>query len=140
MRISDWSSDVCSSDLQDLGVVLFERTHRGVELTAAGTTFVENARLLLHVSEISRVRSRAASRGEIGELRVAYFGTVVLHTLPLLLRQLLSVAPSANVSLTQMNKNRQLERSEERRVGKACDMTFRHRWSPYTTKTTPNNT
>src|SRR3546814_18102240 len=101
MRISDWSSDVCSSDLQDLGVVLFERTHRGVELTAAGTTFLEDARRLLHVSEISRVRSRAASRGEIGELRVAYFGTVVLHTLPLLLRQLLSVAPSATVSLTQ---------------------------------------
>ncbi|WP_374063829.1 LysR substrate-binding domain-containing protein [Cupriavidus sp. DF5525] len=94
---------------QDLGVVLFERTHRGVELTAAGTTFLEDARRLLHVTEISRVRSRAASRGEIGELRVAYFGTVVLHTLPLLLRQLLSVAPSATVSLTQMSKNRQIE-------------------------------
>src|SRR3546814_8309486 len=86
MRISDWSSDVCSSDL-----------------------FLEDARRLLHVSEISRVRSRAASRGEIGELRVAYFGTVVLHTLPLRLRQLLSVAPSATVSLTQMSKNRQIE-------------------------------
>src|SRR3546814_19213907 len=84
MRISDWSSDVCSSDLisqppitrqiqaleQDLGVVLFERTHRGVELTAAGTTFLEDARRLLHVSEISRVRSRAASRGRSEERRV----------------------------------------------------------------------
>src|SRR3546814_8086833 len=39
---------------QDLGVVLFERTHRGVELTAAGTTFLEDARRQLHVSEISR--------------------------------------------------------------------------------------
>src|SRR3546814_13165122 len=58
---------------QDLGVVLFERTHRGVELTAAGTTFLEDARRLLQVSEISRVSSRAASGGEIGELRVAYF-------------------------------------------------------------------
>src|SRR3546814_10606376 len=101
MRISDWSSDVCSSDLQDLGVVLFERTHRGVELTAAGTTFLEDARRLLHVSEISRVRSRAASRGEIGELRVAYFGTVVLHTLPLLLRQLLSVRSEEHTSELQ---------------------------------------
>src|SRR3546814_14906939 len=117
MRISDWSSDVCSSDL-----------------------FLEDARRLLHVSEISRVRSRAASRGEIGELRVAYFGTVVLHTLPLLLRQLLSVAPSATVSLTQMSKNRQIEaldagtidngRTEERRVGKECVSTCRSRGSP----------
>src|SRR3546814_20188711 len=49
---------------QDLGVVLFERTHRGVELTAAGTTFLEDARRLLHVSEISRVRRSEERRVE----------------------------------------------------------------------------
>src|SRR3546814_5144691 len=46
MRISDWSSDVCSSDLsyrirqmEDvLGVQLFRRRPRGLELTSEGET------------------------------------------------------------------------------------------------------
>src|SRR3546814_1974365 len=58
---------------QDLGVVLFERTHRGVELTAAGTTFLEDARRLLHVSEISRVRRSEEHTSELQSLmRISY--------------------------------------------------------------------
>src|SRR3546814_16714928 len=90
---------------QDLGVVLFERTNRGVELTAAGTTFLEDARRLLHVIELSMVRSRAASRVTSGELPFAYFGTVVLHPMPVHLRLIFSVHPSATVSLPYVLKN-----------------------------------
>ncbi|MBO9327758.1 LysR family transcriptional regulator [Achromobacter xylosoxidans] len=94
---------------RDLGVPLFQRTHRGVELTAAGVTFLEDARRLLSIADTSRVRSQAASRGEIGELRVAYFGTAVFRTLPRLLRQFLAVTPSATVSLVGMGKKLQIE-------------------------------
>lgn len=94
---------------QDLGVTLFQRTHRGVELTAAGVTFLQDAQRLLNIADTSRERSQAASRGEIGELRVAYFGTAVFQTLPRLLRRFLAVTPSATISLVGMRKNLQIE-------------------------------
>jgi DNA-binding transcriptional LysR family regulator len=94
---------------RNLGVVLFLRTHRGVELTAAGVTFLEDARRLLDLARTSGERSMAAARGEVGELRVAYFGTSIFRTLPLLLKRFLVVAPSATVSLTQINKEAQID-------------------------------
>src|SRR3546814_5869993 len=45
MRISDWSSDVCSSDLA-LGVTLFSRHQSGYYLTDDGTALVDRAEAL----------------------------------------------------------------------------------------------
>src|SRR3546814_15086005 len=69
MRISDWSSDVCSSDL--LKVTLFVRTPRGAILTEAGRVFLEEAREIIERSRRAGERSRAADRGAIGRLTVA---------------------------------------------------------------------
>nr|5XXP_A Chain A, LysR-type regulatory protein [Cupriavidus necator]5XXP_B Chain B, LysR-type regulatory protein [Cupriavidus necator] len=46
----------------DLGVVLLERSHRGIELTAAGHAFLEDARRILELAGRSGDRSRAAAR------------------------------------------------------------------------------
>jgi DNA-binding transcriptional LysR family regulator len=55
---------------QELGVKLFERTKRSVKLTAAGQTFVTEARLILkHMDTAAKVTIRAA-RGELGALMV----------------------------------------------------------------------
>src|SRR3546814_6522984 len=76
MRISDWSSDVCSSDLgsfakaaevlhrvpsaitytvqkleSDLGVQLFDRSGKRAKLTDAGQALVERGRSLLREAE-----------------------------------------------------------------------------------------
>ena len=55
-----------------LGVQLFERTNRGVELTAAGETFVQEARRALTAADRVARRAQAAARGEVGTLRLAY--------------------------------------------------------------------
>src|SRR3546814_10264460 len=80
MRISDWSSDVCSSDRLANGVVVADQHAVEAEFTA---------QIILQQRLVRGHRHTV----EIGERR---------H-----------------------------DRSEERRVGKACVSTCRSRWSPY---------
>ncbi|AQH05940.1 LysR family transcriptional regulator (plasmid) [Burkholderia sp. KK1] len=94
---------------QHLGVLLFERGARGVQLTPAGAAFLEDARRMLELGRTSVDRSRAASRGEIGQLDVGYLGTAIYHSLPVLLHAFTQAAPGATLSLSHMLKTRQIE-------------------------------
>src|SRR3546814_1838706 len=98
MRISDWSSDVCSSDL-------VERRRDGAANAVAG-----QAALIAHelhglvegvladaFLEFTAMRQQVLLRGSHHTQEVAH----------------------------------DLDRSEERRVGKECVSTCRSRWSPY---------
>jgi DNA-binding transcriptional LysR family regulator len=57
----------------ELGVRLFHRTKRRVQLTEPGAVFVENARLVLAQADHTVKATMRASRGEIGQLTI---GTV----------------------------------------------------------------
>nr|WP_032490140.1 LysR substrate-binding domain-containing protein [Burkholderia cepacia]AAK81677.1 LysR-type transcription factor [Burkholderia cepacia] len=94
---------------QHLGVLLFERGPRGVRLTPAGAAFLEDARRMLELGRTSVDRSRAASRGEIGQLDVGYLGTAIYQTVPALLHAFTQAVPGATLSLAQMSKVRQME-------------------------------
>src|SRR3546814_11674235 len=102
MRISDWSSDVCSSDLHD--VQQLEAIDVGVALGGhQGDLRVQ--KLLLR---IQHVENRPGTD--------ALLGTHALE------RQL--------VRLDSDRLRLDFLRSEERRVGKECVSTCRSRWSP----------
>src|SRR5881628_3179091 len=59
----------------ELGVGLFHRTNRRVDLTDAGRAFLIEARLTLSQAERARdVASRAAS-GEVGQLIIGYMAS-----------------------------------------------------------------
>src|SRR3546814_15840304 len=76
MRISDWSSDVCSSDLispsaisyhvkaleEHLGVTLFERVGNGVALTRAGRKYLNMVQAAL--GQIEEAGSFLSDAGE----------------------------------------------------------------------------
>src|SRR3546814_12985560 len=118
MRISDWSSDVCSSDLSDVrrrrglfefvfavgfqrrgdGLGLFFLEHRGDDVDA----------LALHFGFIGRTRDvDADGHGDLGV--------------------------QLDLDVDQAERlDRKFERSEERRVGKECVSTLRYWWSPDT--------
>jgi DNA-binding transcriptional LysR family regulator len=69
---------------QQLGVDLFTRTTRRVELTEAGTTLLEPARAALQAVEAALAAAQAAGRGELGELVVglssgAWYGLEPLY-------------------------------------------------------------
>src|SRR3546814_20193246 len=106
MRISDWSSDVCSSDLS-VGI--------DPAISAAGP------RLLLPNPALIRVNSF------ISNLSVFRWNTSTnapsLHAA--------QCAARNTDLLLQVRMQQDDQRSEERRVGKECVSTCRSRWSPY---------
>src|SRR3546814_11319995 len=101
MRISDWSSDVCSSDLGAGG---------GQIIAISSVAGIAGVPL--------RSAYSAAKHGIIG-----YHDAVRAENEHLGLKVLV-VAPGS----VRTNVSR---RSEERRVGKECVSTCRSRWSPY---------
>lgn len=57
---------------QELGVRLFDRTSRSVQLTSAGTAFLEAARATLAQAERAIDVAHRAARGELGELKLGF--------------------------------------------------------------------
>src|SRR3546814_20980642 len=108
MRISDWSSDVCSSDLAEIW-------------------HGRPARLFRRRSALAgplRVRRAVAADAERGD-----FGMKI--TLDWLKEHLDGGFTVADVVATLNRIGPEVEdRSEERRVGKECVSTCRSRWSP----------
>src|SRR3546814_5596184 len=103
MRISDWSSDVCSSDLDHV-FQLFEAARDG-DAVAPGAG----------MADIEMVAA------PLGRMRCAGFGRY-----PVAKACVLSLEGAAG-----FRRVVPLARSETRRVGKACVSTCRSRWSPY---------
>src|SRR3546814_14249326 len=102
MRISDWSSDVCSSDL---GFTQWVVEHfdlpGGPDLLGAGVQMTGD------VAAYEKAKLRILNGAHSS---LAYIGLALGHD---------SVADAMG------------DRSEERRVGKECVSTCRSRWSPY---------
>src|SRR3546814_11536416 len=102
MRISDWSSDVCSSDLS--GTTGFPK---GVMRTHESLRALEPPTEWLGITSTDRI---------LGHLPLFHVSGVLSCFLPALLKRAALV---------------QVQRSAARRVGQACVSTCRSRWSPY---------
>ena len=85
-----------------LGVQLFDRAARPVKLTPAGTVFVQEAKRALSASERVLERTRAAARGELGKIRLAYTFAIAYETLPILLGAFAEDAPEVKVASREM--------------------------------------
>src|SRR3546814_12573632 len=109
MRISDWSSDVCSSDLAPRGVDL----HIPDAWAAAQRRI--DGRLQARLSDQG---SHYKRRGGFLEISIARLADIAHHV-------------GRNAPLRIEATLRGNDRSEERRVGKECVSTCRSRWSPY---------
>src|SRR3546814_19832874 len=112
MRISDWSSDVCSSDLFTGAI---KTTEGKIELAEGGTLFLDEVGdipLPLQVKLLRFIQERVIER--IGGRKA----------IPVDVR----IVCATHQDLDQMIKD---GRSEERRRGKECGRRCRSRWSPY---------
>ncbi|MDZ7856823.1 LysR substrate-binding domain-containing protein [Sphaerotilus sp.] len=100
----------------ELGAPLFTRTPKGMELTEAGQTLLDEVPNLLALAQRARERTRAAGRGETGRLDVGLFGSGVLDVIPRLLARFHAERPDVKIVLHTMTKAEQLDALRERRI------------------------
>lgn len=86
----------------ELGCMLFRRTKRSVEMTAAGETLLVRARPLLVGLDDAADATRRAARGEIGRLSIGFFIGATYRLLPDALRVFRAQAPQVEVVFHEM--------------------------------------
>jgi len=101
---------------EKIGVPLFVRTPKGVTLTEAGRTLLEEVPNLLALTQQATERTRLAGRGLIGWLDVGLFGSGVLDVIPRMLARFHQARPEVKIVLHNLTKDRQLQALRERRI------------------------
>ena len=92
-----------------LGVRLFARTTRSVELTAAGKALMTDARALLAGMRMTIDTIRQIDRGEVGRLRVGIVGSAMWGPIPGMLEKFQTRFPRVTWTLHEHGPNVQYE-------------------------------
>ena len=85
---------------QELGVKLFDRSQRSVELTVAGAGLLEEARHVLRHAEVAKQAARNAGDPATTRLRIGYVPDSLPAGVPRALRRLAGSAPRVHLDLT----------------------------------------
>lgn len=88
---------------RDLGLDLFIRSTRSVQLTAAGVALMSSAGEILAATERARASALAAGRGEVGTVKLAYAGASTHVLVGVLARQVRKVHPGIEVRLNSQD-------------------------------------
>ena len=99
---------------RELGVELFRRTSRSVELTPAGSAFVAEARRTLQSVDTTREAAVAAAAGELGRVTLGFVASAAVDILPPLVRRHRELRPRVRLSLREMTTEEQLTALRER--------------------------
>src|SRR3546814_19276467 len=117
MRISDWSSDVCSSDLPAVAAPRRTGLLRSTAVFSAMT-------LLSRIAGFVRDMLQATLFGTGGAMRAF----IVAYRIPNFLRRVFDEGSMSMAFVPVLNQNRQ---QEESRVRKECVIKCRYRWMPF---------
>ena len=92
----------------DIGVELFDRSRRSVELTSAGRIFLNEARRTLKHADLARkMAQREAAR--LPETRVSFVGPALYRVLPDLLLRHRAATPQVSVRLFESSSPAQVQ-------------------------------
>jgi DNA-binding transcriptional LysR family regulator len=97
---------------EELGVQLFARTKRKVELTPAGSLFLSEARLTLRQADRAKQIAIDAQQGVRGLLRVGFVTSASYSILPSLVRRFRRENPLIDLELLEMSPCEQLDAME----------------------------
>ncbi|HYR95104.1 MAG TPA: LysR substrate-binding domain-containing protein [Candidatus Binatus sp.] len=101
---------------EEMGVALFHRTKRRVEITPAGQVFLEEVRHLFAQAELAVSRAQRANRGEIGKLGIGFVPSADLDILPRVLRTWGKRFPRVEIDLHALLAVAQVEALREDRI------------------------
>ena len=88
---------------RELGVALFARTSRRVQLTPAGTAFLAEARQILRQLDAAAKTAKRAAWGETGWLGIGFAASATYDLLPAVLRDFRAAFPEVLLSLQELN-------------------------------------
>ncbi|MES1022084.1 LysR substrate-binding domain-containing protein [Gloeocapsa sp. BRSZ] len=100
----------------ELGVQLFERTKRRVELTTPGKVFLEKSRLVLQQVDQAIIAVQKASRGEIGRLVIGFNSSATYSVLPQILRIFCEHCPDIELDLQELTTRQQCDRLHHNQI------------------------
>jgi DNA-binding transcriptional LysR family regulator len=92
-----------------LGVLLFSRERRQIEITDAGRALTREARTLLIQSRLATQITRDAAQGFTGHLRLGFVGSSGYSIIPKAIRAFRSAHPRATLTLTELLGARQID-------------------------------
>jgi DNA-binding transcriptional LysR family regulator len=91
-----------------LGVRLFDRTKRSVQLTGPGAALLPQVQAFLARAQALPAQARAAAQGEAGHLRLAFVSTVGFTFLPAWVRAFREACPGVTLELIEATGDVQL--------------------------------
>ena len=94
---------------EEIGSELIERGNRTLGLTAAGTAFLEHARLTLRQAERAITATRETAAGRAGQIRLGYVGSALYGRLPDMIRAFRETHPEVRLELLEATTARQVE-------------------------------
>ncbi len=94
---------------EEVGAQLLKRTPKGSELTEAGRVFFSECAAIVSALERAKERASAAHKGELGALRIGYFGSVSYSVVPRVLQFFKQRNPSIDLHLTRLSKLEQVD-------------------------------
>ncbi|TFB75931.1 LysR family transcriptional regulator [Cryobacterium glaciale] len=94
---------------RELGALLFNRTSRRVEMTAAGASLLPSARRVLDLAAKMAVDVRRVASGAAGTLTVAYTAMAAQSALPLFIRRAAADMPDVSLVLRELVTTDQMD-------------------------------
>jgi DNA-binding transcriptional LysR family regulator len=101
---------------EEIGARLLERLPRGVRLTAAGASFLEDARAILARAEQATVRARERHAGQRSTFRLSLAPTTTHSVLPAVLQRLRAQGVPAELEAWEMITSQQVEALRNREI------------------------
>ena len=102
---------------QEIGVRIFRRKPRGVELTDAGRTFVDGARSILASLGSTIEVTRRTARGEQGRISIGSTNAAALNALVnIIIREFREAIPLVSVTLEEDSSNTLIERIQNNQI------------------------
>ena len=92
-----------------LDAKLFERTSRTVRLTAAGHSFLPEARIIMRLAQSASLVAKRIARGKTGLIKIGFTAASAYNFLPTLVTTCIKRLPDIDLSLKEMVSGDQLD-------------------------------